>query len=134
MRDFFIKRVIENQHGSFGVFIDYLTPFAVTLEQKWNDNKPFISCIPPGKYIAKRSFYHHGNYECFEITGVPNRNEIKIHIANLLKDLEGCVGVAEEYGVLNNQTAILSSGRGFKEFMERTAGENAIMLYIERYY
>lgn len=61
-----------------------------TLENPWKDNKPYVSCIPEGRYEAiqhlspkfGRSFY---------IREVPNRTEILIHPGNREKDTKGCI-------------------------------------------
>lgn len=84
----------------------------MTMEQAWNDNTPFVSCIPEGiyeliPYISKR----YG--ECFvavnEALNVyfsklsPNRPDngrykcIFFHRGNYPKNFEGCGGVGEKY-------------------------------------
>lgn len=61
---------------------------------------------------------------------VPDRNDILFHIANTVKDLKGCIGIAEEFGVLNGKPAVLASGRGYAEFMEKLHGTNKFILEI----
>ena len=43
-----LKRVSDNEDATFGVLINGNTPFAVTLEPSWEDNRKGISCIPSG--------------------------------------------------------------------------------------
>lgn len=67
-----------------------------TLELPWRDNKSRISCIPKGTYQAmklKRSPAF--GYEHIWIVGVPNRSGIKIHRANKVEHLRGCIGVGK---------------------------------------
>ena len=123
-----LQRIKNTIHGMFGVLIDDV-PFAVTLELPWLDNKPFISCIPSGNYICKR-YHSDGHPNTFQIVDVPERSGILFHIANTIKDLQGCIGVAEEFGVLKDKPAVLSSGRGFSEFMNKLHGLNEFPLYI----
>jgi hypothetical protein len=87
-----------------------------TVEQEWNNNKKFVSCIPEGEWQFKRDFYNRGNYETFEIS-VPNRSEIKIHKANLASELSGCIALGTDLGFYKNQWAILNSSAAFNNFM-----------------
>lgn len=71
-----------------------------TIEKPWKDNRKRISCIPTGTYIARLGMYYGGDglggkrdYASYEIMDVPDRTYIKIHIANYLHDIAGCVGL-----------------------------------------
>jgi len=114
-----LQRVAYNKERTFGVLKENKVPFCLTLELPWKDNKPYISCIPSGEYICKR-FTRPSGVFTWEITKVPGRTLILFHIANLVRDLQGCVGTGEEFGILKNEPAILSSGRAFAEFMRLT--------------
>jgi len=129
MKTITIRRIAENDDGVFGVIIDGVTPFAITLENKWHNNKKNISCIPSGTYECRRVLSPTRG-EVFEVKNVPGRTHILFHIGNTDDDTKGCILVAEEFGELNGETAILSSGRGFKEFMKRLDGINKFTLNI----
>lgn len=79
-----------------------------SIEEVWNDNRPNISCIPVGTYRLKR-----GNFpkhkEAFQVMDVPNRTAILIHVANTIKDIEGCIGPGEKLGMLGDHWAVLGS-------------------------
>lgn len=63
-----------------------------TVELPWLDNATSISCIPEGSYkVTKHESPKHG--KCLKIHDVPNRTHILIHIANYVRQLEGCIGV-----------------------------------------
>lgn len=63
-----------------------------TIERPWMDNKPFESCIPTGTY--KVVPYSSAKYpHVWEVTGVPERSKILIHVANYAHDVQGCIGV-----------------------------------------
>jgi hypothetical protein len=62
-----------------------------TLERPWKDNKPNISCIPAGSYIVKWTFSPRMLKYTYEVTGVPNRSGIRIHVANYFNELLGCI-------------------------------------------
>ena len=130
MKCFTVKRITETDDGTFGVLLDGKIPFALTLENKWMDNKVGVSCIPVGDYTCNRRWYNKGGYQTFEITDVEGRTHILFHIGNRDENTEGCILVAEEYGKLHGTTAILDSGKGFKEFMERLQDVDEFLLHI----
>jgi len=113
---FTIKRVSTDKDGTFGVLLFNNTPFAVTLERQWLNNKPSISCIPAGNYICKRVNSPKFG-DTFEITGVPGRTHILFHKGNVDNDSHGCVLIGEKFGILGADSAILDSKGGFNEFM-----------------
>ena len=119
MKQFKLIRVAYIPDGTFGVLFDDDTPFCLTLEREWKDNKRNISCIPTGWYICKRIVSPKFG-DTFKIESVLNRSQILFHKGNIEDDSHGCIILGEEYGRLDEKTAILSSGRAFKEFKFRT--------------
>ena len=95
--------------GSFSCF---------TVERPWEYNEPFESCIPEGEYVMKRSQYHRGGYATYEVVDVPGRSLIKVHIANTMLDVLGCIGVGRALGFVNDLWAIKKSKLTFERFME----------------
>lgn len=114
-----IKRVSYLPEGAFGVLLENNVPFALTGELPWINNLPNKSCIPIGKYICKRVVSpKFGN--TFEITGVPKRSNILFHKGNVpKKDSRGCIIIAEKFGTIGLNVAVLSAGEGFSEFLDR---------------
>lgn len=95
-----------------------------TIELPWNDNKQSISCIPEGVYkLNKRtsgvvSRSSKGKYNAgYEVANVAGRTYIMIHIGNTTSDFEGCIGIGEGLGVVNNEWAIMRSSASFDKFM-----------------
>lgn len=87
-----LKRIAENQHGTFGVFLKDNVPLVLTLELPWNDNQKDKSCIPVGIYQCKK--YSSEKFkDVWEITNVPGRSSILIHAGNSMDDIHGCVAV-----------------------------------------
>ena len=79
-----------------------------TLENPWLNNAPNISCIPAGKYIAKK--YSSAKYpNVWELQNVRDRTLILIHNGNLEKHTEGCILVGKQWGFLDNELAVLTS-------------------------
>jgi len=67
--------------------------YVYTLERPWLDNKPFVSCIPEGKYIVDRDYT--GKHQWYKIREgqVEGRSFIEFHEANVVSQLEGCVSL-----------------------------------------
>ena len=79
-----------------------------TLEPPWKDNKPFVSCIPEGKYPIY-VFTHDDWGNVISIDDVPNRTEILIHPGNFVKNTKGCILPGLNAGrakVLNSRKAL----------------------------
>ena len=121
MEKFTLKRVSYTDSGAFGVLIYRDIPFAVTLEPDWKDNKTNVSCIPSGEYVCKpySSDKYTGVYQVVDVLG---RTSVLLHIGNTIEDTMGCVLVAEEYGVLDGDPAVLRSTHGFEEFLALAGG------------
>lgn len=130
MKNFKLVRVAYIPDGTFGVLKDEETPFCLTLEREWNDNKRGESCIPTGTYLCRRvQSPKFGN--TFEICDVPDRSHILFHKGNLEDDSHGCVITGEEYGEYKNKVAVLSSGRAFREFKQRTDSIDSFKLEVK---
>ena len=125
-----LKRVAENEDGTFGVLIHNNIPFCLTLEPEWRDNKQNISCIPPKHYtcekVNSRKFV-----STFEIKRGPNRTHVLFHKGNVETDTLGCVILGEQFESLNGKCAILRSGKAFDEFINLTKGLITFNLQIE---
>ena len=124
-----LKRVARDKFGTFGVLIQNDTPFAVTCEDLWRENASNVSCIPVGMYRCVRVDSPKFG-DTFEVTGVPSRAHILFHKGNTEDDTHGCILVGEQFESLNGKTAILASGKGYGEFMERTKGLDSFPLQI----
>ena len=122
--------IAENDDGTFGVLMDIVTPFALTLENQWLGNRRNLSCIPVGEYVCER--YSSSKYSgTFIVTNVPDRSYILFHTGNTDEDTKGCILVAEEFGYLDKKVAVLSSRKGFNEFMRRMEGLDRFLLKIK---
>jgi len=114
---FSLKRVAENEHGTFGVLLkEGITPVMLTLEDKWKNNNPNISCIPTGTYQCKRIVSPKFG-DVFEILNVPNRGHILFHTGNVEDDTHGCILLGSGFGQLNGKTSLEESKKAFNEFM-----------------
>jgi hypothetical protein len=66
-----------------------------TLELPWRDNKQMISCIPPGCYPLVLEWSPRFEANLWEIYKVPNRSECKFHVANYVRQLNGCIALGD---------------------------------------
>jgi hypothetical protein len=113
-----------------------------TVEEEWQDNRPFISCIPaspPEGYLCKRvQSPKFGN--TFEVTSVPGRTHILFHVFNTEEGSLGCIGMGVRLGVLRVtdedsgekvwKLAATSSGVAIKSWLKSMEEFDEFMLHI----
>lgn len=93
-----------------------------TLERAWNNNKPFISCIPDGVYnlvkvnsekygvtYALNSPPHNVYAHKKDRKNETDRYSCLIHSANQQNELQGCIAPGLELGSYKNQWRLLRS-------------------------
>jgi hypothetical protein len=126
-------RVEESNEGTFGDWIICGQVFCVTLEPSDLLNERNISSIPAQQYQCIRIRSPQFG-ETFEIVGVPGRSHVLIHAGNIIEHTKGCIILAQYFGKLHGNRAVLNSGKTFKEFMEIMKGTNAFSLTIKECY
>jgi len=110
-------RIEDGPEGTFGVLRVDRKAFCVTLEPPDKKNQKRISCIPEGVYLCSR--YMSPKYGMtFEITDIPNRDFVLFHAGNVVRHTKGCVILAQYFGKLMGDRAVLNSGNTFKRFMK----------------
>lgn len=92
----------------------------VTMELPWKENKNDISCIPAGRYPyqvlqSSPSF----KYPHVHIKNVPKRTGIKIHIANFVRQLRGCIAPGLSFADidLDGTIDVKNSGIALREML-----------------
>ncbi len=112
------RKCLDN--GTFGVL--YAKDLVLyTVERPWLSNKPFKSCIPPGRYkIHKHHSEDHPNSFYLEnpdlgvtLSGPSTRTAILIHIGNFVENVVGCIAPGLElhpstWGVANSGLAMIA--------------------------
>lgn len=130
MKRVVIQREETGNAGTFGT----LTVDALILrtgELPWRDNKPGVSCVPPGVYRVEWEYSDHFDRNLFELKGVPGRSECKLHVANfcgdtalgLKSDINGCIALGRGVGDMQGQRALLSSRSAMKLFEQHMGVE-----------
>lgn len=123
MKEVLLERFAHTPMGVFGILsVDGFECY--TVERPWLDNKPRESCIPEGVYGLELGMYNRGGYPAYEIMDVPDRSLIKMHIANNINDVIGCVGFGDSLGYYENLWSVMNSGATMKKFMEVMGGED----------
>lgn len=89
-----------------------------TLELKWANNAPSVSCIPTGTYKVKYTFSLKFLKYTYEIQNVPSRSGVRIHSANYFSDLRGCIALGNSFGDINKDGLpdVLNSKIAIKAF------------------
>lgn len=127
-----LERFAYTPFGTFGrMYIPEYQCF--TVERPWLNNIPKESCIPVGEYDMVLGFYNRGGYPSYEITGVPGRSLIKIHIGNTMDDLLGCIAPGKALGFLERKWAVTSSKKALNEFMAAMDGVEEFKIQITNY-
>jgi len=126
-----LKRNWYRNDGTFGLLGIDDFPVCCTLELPWQNNESRVSCIPTGSYMCRRvNSPKFGN--TFEVTKVPNRTHILFHGANTMKDLLGCIGLAEFFHRFNGVAGVAnpSKGAALIEFLQLTKSVDEFKLVI----
>lgn len=110
-----LQRLTQSDNGTFGVWINDDRPLFATLELPWKDNQKDISCVPAGTYHVTKTFSNHFQKDVFLLSGVPNRDNVEIHVGNTVKDILGCIIVGMEYSM--SDYAIVNSKIAFTNLM-----------------
>ena len=126
-----LVRLEENEEfGTFGVLKINKEVFCVTLEPGDLENKWNRSSIPAQQYIC-RLINSPMFGRTFEITNVPDRDHVLFHAGNRVKDTLGCVLLAQFFGKLKGDRAVLNSGATFERFMQIMAGIDEFHLTVQ---
>jgi len=101
-----------------------------TIEKPCKENKPYVSCIPEGEYTLTRVDSPKFGANMWEVSAVPDRTHILVHVANYSRDVVGCIGLGQ--GVFANLGGVSSSRAAVQQFYEQTEGIGQMSLTIEK--
>ena len=87
------KQDTNQTMGVSTIFDQYGNPLfaSLLLERGWRNNESNVSCIPIGAYDIVLEYSNRFKMELWEIKGVPNRSECKVHSSNHWYQLNGCL-------------------------------------------
>lgn len=103
---------------------------AKTLERKWLNNAPNISCIPEGTYNVVWSFSPKFMRYTYQVLNVKNRSGIRLHYGNFAwkpfgkPDIEGCILLGDKFYDINKDGSpeVINSRKTidlFEKFMHK---------------
>lgn len=103
-----------------------------TLELAWLNNQQNISCIPAGRYPLVWEHSPAFNRSLWELKQVPNRAEIKFHVANYHRELNGCIGVGDLHIHLDGDgfRDLRNSGNTLAKIPQHTQGMTNSVLWV----
>jgi len=123
-------RVNNTKFGMFGVLKINEKVFCVTLEPSDKENHNSISCIPTGQYRCVK--VHSPRFgKTWTVTDVTDRSKILFHAGNVVRHTLGCILVAEYFGKLGPNMAILNSGKTFYRFLRVLKDYDELHLTIQ---
>lgn len=129
MKRAILQREPDHPDGTFGkMWVEEKTPEVVTVEQLKDGEHPRV---PAGVYPLTLGMYYggdgvggaHKDYPAYIIT-VPARKDVKIHRANLARQLLGCIAPGQEFGTFNGVRGVQHSEAALAIFMEAMGGED----------
>lgn len=81
--------------------------FGFTLERPWLGNANKISCIPAGTYQVDFTRSPRFKRIMLEVLNVKDRDGIRLHSANVVEELEGCIAVSKERSGFNISNSLI---------------------------
>lgn len=100
----------HDEHGVFGEMYHEGKWLCKTVERPWQDNKPFVSCVPARVYDLEPFTRSNGDeVYCLideragvvrteaELPASGGRYAVLIHKGNWMTDLAGCIAPGEDY-------------------------------------
>lgn len=113
MNVFTLKRIAETDKATYGVLLHKGSPFCLTLELPWKENRKNESCIPKGRYAVTLRYSPSFKYITPILHGVPDREYVLIHKGNEPAHTKGCILVGEQF----EEGGIRHSGEAFTELL-----------------
>lgn len=115
-----------------------------SIEQPWNNNIPYKSCIPTGTYNLKPyNSFKHGETYCFWNPNIGvtkyqdnsienNRFACLSHVANWAHQLEGCVAYGDDL-IKDNQDRFMvtNSAETFKKWLSSVDEKTVVTIKNE---
>ena len=90
MKTYFLERLYTDDKVTLGRFW-FEGKTVYMLELPYKDNQKNISCIPDGVYDVTWTFSPAFGRHLWLVQNVPNRSGIRIHPANMVSELRGCL-------------------------------------------
>lgn len=135
-----LVRTTTGDEGTFGTLtVDGHTFVSGELPDR--ANAPGISSIPAGSYLCKWQFSPKFQRDVYHLQDVPGRTVVEIHPGNVMgdkalgfkSDLNGCLALGMDRGVIDGQKAILNSREALDNFEKITAHQDFTLEIVDEY-
>lgn len=136
MKRVILTRHYQTQEATYGALLVHngvqINFQSVCLELPWRDNQRAMSCVPAGEYDLVLEFSPKFSIDLWELKDVPGRAECKIHTANYVRQLNGCIAPGKSFGHLDADGVfdILNSDLTRKAFHTALTGETKVRIKI----
>lgn len=134
---------LPDKLGTFGISqIDGKKIY--TVEQPWNSNIPFESCVPLGRYelvpysskkYGKVFALHNEEKNVFvENKGFGRYACLAFHKGNYVENFQGCIGAGDSFTIYNNKpmvTNTVSTCSMINEYLQDTGDRELIIISAE---
>jgi hypothetical protein len=127
MREVILIRISDDGKQTMGALTIKGTDFGCkTLERPYVKNKTNISSIPKGTYNCKWTYSPFLSRFAYEVINVPMRSGIRIHPANYVNELKGCIALGSAYKDINldGLNDVIHSGDTLRKFEAELKGED----------
>lgn len=131
-----LERVLESNKQVLGDFyvlndLDHILEHFRSLELPYLNNRRRVSCIPLGKYIAKKHISPKFG-ECLWLQDVECRSEILVHAGNFHTQILGCILIGLDFSDINNDgyLDVTSSRAAMRKLMALLDDQDEIEIEI----
>lgn len=95
MKRVILTRHYQTQEATYGQLVVHagvqIVFECLCLELPWKNNEPLVSCVPSGEYDMFLEYSPAFKIDLWELKDIPGRSECKIHTANYVRQLNGCI-------------------------------------------
>lgn len=92
-------------------------PTLFTIERPWQNNEPYVSCVPPGVYPLEWDTT--GRIKnTVRLRDTEPRTQINIHAANRAEELHGCIAPGLNWQVNGQEASVTHSKKAMGVLLE----------------
>jgi hypothetical protein len=128
MKTIMLKRVAQDERGTYGVMIYKDIPFCCTYELPWILNRRNVSCMPSGEYFCER--HRSKGRWVFSVHNVSGRTLIQIHTGNNKANTKGCILPGEQFEPIGHKISVQKSRKAFNELFKIIDPDTEFILKI----
>lgn len=128
-----LQRLALHDDCTLGALSIGNTPWFFTVERPWLNNAPYVSCIPADMYPWKwvdTGTAGNRNGRGIGILDVPDRDLIRVHVANYASQVQGCVGVGLQRHDFAQGRGVGASGPALDRLMDMLEGEHGMITIL----